>query len=216
MNLELTKYTGRLTSIIIITVLVVYIIDYSIEVVSIPYIKSILILSIGMKLGTIWCGVAKRIEEKKLSLVKFSASNKYKKGSGYGELSNGLRALVYRYKKTNDDFMFNISLNNEIIIQILHRAHFPDILNSEEDNRFGMVFYSTLGDEKKLSHLESLLKAESIKCYINDIDKSLFFELGDSNFTGFANYIVAKILLEVFGAGKNVEFKLGYVGKLPN
>ena len=212
---KLTTYPGLLTSIILIIVLLSCTLDYLIIEISIPNIKLILVFAVGMKLGSVWYGMAKKIEKNKLSLERILASNKYKKGSGNIELSNALRALVYRYKATSDDFMLNISMNNNIIIQILHRAHFPDVLNSEDDNRFGMVFYSPVSNEKRLSLLEDLLKSESIKYYVNTTNKSLFFELGDSYFTGFANYIITKILYEVFDDGKSVNFQLGYVGKLP-
>ena len=86
------------------------------------------------------------------------------------KIKDTLRHLVFEYsiKRSNNDFLLNINFKGKRSMQIMHRAHFPELCASEKDIEFGLAVYvptEHLTDDQVFK-LESIL-IESQKNLIN-------------------------------------------------
>ncbi len=145
----------------------------------------------------------------------------YKKGNTIKSLHIAMRNLIFYFQKPNSipkSFALNIKVRGQICIQIIHRAYFPSLCESELDTRFGLAIYiphDTL-DTSGISNLnktvnefltDPIQNTKSSEYTVIDIRTNLF--LGNS--------IISYILKKVFHLTDeaDLEYELLEVGNFP-
>jgi len=77
------------------------------------------------------------------------------------KIRDTIRRIIFEYsiKRINNDFLLNIKFMGETKMQIMHRAHFPELCTSEEDIEFGLAVYIPTEwlTNEQASKLESVL-----------------------------------------------------------
>jgi hypothetical protein len=117
------------------------------------------------------------------------------------KIADTLSHIVYEYsiKNKNEDFLLNISREEKVLLQVMHRAHFPFLAGAAR-NRFSMVLYipiSKLLPAQKESILRILAK-EAVPSISEDAPIEYHVvDLGQQ--TKFGSYLISRILKEVFG-----------------
>ncbi|AYB33475.1 hypothetical protein [Chryseolinea soli] len=128
-----------------------------------------------------------------------------------------LRKVVFDFsiKKFNRDFVVNIKIKESIVMQLIHRAHFPELNIEESDIAFGIAIYIPL---KPLSmaqrqKLERLLNEEVGKFVT--VEQPFAYFLVDIRIAArFGGYLLARILKEIFRS-EDADFELADEGSLP-
>jgi hypothetical protein len=135
-------------------------------------------------------------------------------------LRNIVRLVIFEYniKRKNNDFLYNIKLDENNVIQLMHRAHFPELCVSESDIAFGIAVYIPVKgwDEKSIAKLDNIIDEESevkrtgktgdLEYYIIDLGKR----------ARFGGYLLTRIVKEVFTANESqFSTELFSEGNLP-
>jgi hypothetical protein len=155
---------------------------------------------------------------------------KQKKGVKYSEyrklplliqINDTLRHIIYEYgiKHNNHDFLLNIIHKKQVIMQVMHRAHFPYLNKESADVDFGLALYiptSKLSDLQK-KELDRILTKEPVKEHheIQPFDYHVV-DLGKGIKQG--GYLISRIAKEVFKLELNKDdfsYDLFNEGELP-
>jgi hypothetical protein len=135
------------------------------------------------------------------------------------KLKDTIRHIVFEYsiKRSNNDFLLNIYFKGKRSMQIMHRAHFPELCSSEKDIEFGLAVYIPTEHltNEQVFKLESILIDESEK-----FDKSRrpvpYYVLDLGRRIRYGGYIVSRIVKELFNPDENeISFELFSEGSLP-
>lgn len=136
------------------------------------------------------------------------------------QLRNTIRHIIFEYniKSKNNDFLLNIRFEREIVMQIMHRAHFPELCQSESDIAFGLALYIPLShwSNDKISKLDKIVKEESEIVSKNKFGQLEFYLIDLGTRVRFGGYFLSRLIKEVFeGDEKNLSSELFSEGNLP-
>ena len=135
-------------------------------------------------------------------------------------LRNIVRHIIFEYdiKRKNNDFLYNVNLDGKHVMQLMHRAHFPELCRSESDIAFGIALYIPIKGwrEDRIMKLDDIINEESeikrtgktgeLEYYIVDLGKR----------ARFGGYLLTRILKEVFDADESqFSAELFSEGNLP-
>ncbi len=176
-------------------------------------------LIIGILLG--WSSmyiigiIIKNIRQKKGAKIK-----EYKNLSFTAKLRDTVRHIVFEYdiKRKNNDFLLNINLGGNHVMQLMHRAHFPELCQSESDIDFGLALYIPVDDwsEKKFNKLDDIVNEESEVLKKNKSGRLEYYVIDLGKRVRFSGYFLTRIIKEVFGADENqFSSELFSEGNLP-
>jgi hypothetical protein len=114
--------------------------------------------------------------------------------------------------------LYNIKLDGNLVMQLMHRAHFPELCRSESDIEFGIALYipvkgwesAVINRLDKIIHEESEIKKTGsvggLEYYIIDLGKRV----------RFGGYLLSRIVKEVFDANEaRFSAELFSEGNLP-
>jgi hypothetical protein len=142
---------------------------------------------------------------------------KYKPLSLSSKMKGILRELIFKFsiQKFNRDFLLNVKSGEKYLIQLLHRSHFPEILENISDVKFGIAIYipsKPLSPNQKLALIKILREeAEDFK----DAEYPVgYFVIDAGSRVRFTGYLLARIITEVFGKA-DVDLELYDEGILP-
>jgi hypothetical protein len=148
-----------------------------------------------------------------LLIVKNLKSKKGYKEKDYGnlpfttKLRDSIRHIVFEYnvKRKNNDFLLNISFKKEIVMQIMHRAHFPELCQSESDVAFGLALYIPISHWSidRISKLNEIVKEESEVASKNRFGKLEFYVIDLGSRVRFGGYFLSRLIKEVFEGDEN-------------
>ncbi len=118
-------------------------------------------------------------------------------------------------REFNRDFTLNVKVREQTVLQLLHRAHFPQIISDASDVKFGIAIYIPLGhlanDQREC--LVNLLKDEMEQFKFEDSPHA-YIVIDVGTMVKYPGYLIAKIIKEVYRA-EDVDFELSDEGFLP-
>ena len=131
-----------------------------------------------------------------------------------------IRHVIFEYniKKKNEDFLYNISLDGEKIMQLMHRAHFPELCTSEIDIAFGISLYIPLKGWKKenVIKLQKIISQETESIHKDQLGNLEYYVVDLGKRVRFGGYLLSRIIKEIFDAQESrFSFELFSEGKLP-
>lgn len=145
----------------------------------------------------------------------------YKRLPFLSRVKDILRHIVYEFgvKRNNFDFLLNIEKDNRVIIQVIHRAHFPFLLQDKTDEiNFGLALYIPIAQltEIEKMKIEKIIVEEQVSFQKEDRPFNYFVvDIGKS--IRFGAYLISKLLREVYNFELNegdFNFKLFNEGGL--
>ena len=129
-----------------------------------------------------------------------------------------LRNIVLRYNNDNSDFLVNISISQSTVIQLLHRSHFPELMEQNNDVSFGIAVYIPLRGLSKIQKekLEIILKDHAETSTFSEIPFS-YYVLDIGKKIRYGGELLGLIMKEVFGVVEEdqINIELYDEGKLP-
>jgi hypothetical protein len=142
---------------------------------------------------------------------------KYKPLSLSSKMKGIIRELIFKFsiQKFNRDFLLNLKSKGVLLMQIMHRSHFPEVCENISDVKFGLAIYiptKPLSTEQK-NKLKKVFQEEmeEFKRYDYPIG---YFVIDAGPRVRFTGYLLAKIITEVFGK-EDVDLELFDEGILP-
>lgn len=136
------------------------------------------------------------------------------------QLKDSIRHILFEYnvKRKNNDFLLNIKLKSDIVMQIMHRSHFPELCQSESDIAFGLALYVPISQwsKEKVSKLNRVIEEESELTYKSKFGKVEFHVIDLGTRIRFGGYFLSRLIKEVFEEDeKNFDLELFSEGNLP-
>lgn len=137
------------------------------------------------------------------------------------QINDTLRHIIYEYgiKKENHDFLLNIFYQKKIIMQVMHRAHFPYLNKKKDDISFGLALYIPISklSELQKTEIEQILSKEPVTALheTQPFDYHVV-DLGKGIKQG--GYLISRIVKEVFKfelSKDDFGFELFSEGELP-
>lgn len=128
-----------------------------------------------------------------------------------------VREIIFKFsiQRFNRDFLLNIKSNGEVIMQLMHRSHFPELLINTSDVKFGLAIYLPIKpltvDQKQI--LLKVLNEESENFNVAEYPIE-YFVIDSGSRARYTGYLIARIIQEVFKK-EDVEFELYDEGILP-
>jgi hypothetical protein len=128
-----------------------------------------------------------------------------------------VREIIFKYsiRKFNRDFLLSIKLHEHVIMQLMHRSHFPDIIKDLSDVKFGIAIYIPI---KPLTNLQRDLLLKILR---EEMEHSRVSEppieyvvIDAGTRARYNGYLIAKIIKEVFKAD-DVYMEISDEGVLP-
>ena len=178
-------------------------------------LKYLCILLVGLFIGWSYSRILYYQEKNKKYEIDISL---LKKGNSISSLSNVLRRLVYDFSvaKKNGNFLLDIKIKDEQVIQVLHRAHFVELLDSKIDTEFGLALYiptDSLSETEKdailnlVDELPTEHNSKPVEYIVIDV----------GNRVDVASYLLTNILKETFQllSEKDLSYELFDEGDLP-
>ena len=134
-------------------------------------------------------------------------------------LKDTIRHIVFEYdiKRKNNDFLLNIILGGKTIIQVMHRAHFPELCQVESDIGFGLAVYIPINElnQDQINKLNSIIDEETETLHSSKIGKLEYHILDLGRRIRFGGYLLSRILYEVFeGEESGFDLELFSEGNL--
>lgn len=133
---------------------------------------------------------------------RFKIKWKHKKSIGIKRLSETLRRLVYEFTIENrgNDFLLNVAIDEQIILQVLHRSHFVEFINNVNDISFGMVIYYPY-DELDAEQKEKLfgIITEEEPSHSTWTEPSDYVVINAGRRINMTSYLITRIIKEVHG-----------------
>lgn len=142
---------------------------------------------------------------------------RYKKLNLTSKMKNTVRQIIFKFsiQKFNRDFLLNLKLNGRVIIQLMHRSHFPELIKNLSDAKFGLAIYIPIKPLTKSQQqvLIGLLNEESEQINIAEYPiEYLVIDAGSR--ARYSGYLIARIITEVFETA-DVDLELYDEGVLP-
>lgn len=128
-----------------------------------------------------------------------------------------VRQIIFKFSilKFNRDFLLNIKLNGRVIMQLMHRSHFPELITNLSDVKFGLAIYIPI--KPLTTHqqqvLVKLLKEESEQFSASERPIE-YFVIDAGSRARYNGYLIARIVREVFKSD-DVDLELSDEGILP-
>lgn len=133
------------------------------------------------------------------------------------KMKSMVREIIFRYsiQRFNRDFLMNIKLNENTIMQVMHRAHFPEVCLNMADIKFGLAIYIptkplTFKQKEKLR----LVLEEDSEQFNNSEYPVGYVVIDAGSRVRFTDYLLARLVKEVFTAD-DVTLELYDDGILP-
>lgn len=137
---------------------------------------------------------------------KIEASRQYFNGNSFENLFLTIRAVYFRYKEHNKNFLIDIKINEKSIITLTHRRNYSDLKQDERDDRFGMAMIMTFpcnqAGKQKLEHAKTILDEFEREYYYDDIQEVFILTDLSSDFI-YNNIILMDNLIEYLFNYKN-------------
>lgn len=152
---------------------------------------------------------------------KQGTSNKeYSKLPFTSRLRNIFRHIIFEYdiKRRNEDFLYTIKLDGKRIIQLMHRAHFPELCISESDIAFGISLYIPVKGWtiENVTKLDNIFAQETELPLKGELGKLEYYVVDLGKRARFGGYLLSRIIKEVFNAEEaRFSFELFSEGSLP-
>jgi hypothetical protein len=177
--------------------------------------KIIIGIIIGWLSMYVFLIIAKNLKQKKGAKEK-----DYSKLPFTTQLRDSIRHIVFEYniKRKNNDFLLNIILKNDIVMQIMHRSHFPELCQSESDVAFGLALYIPISHwpKDRVAKLNEIVEEESEVAIKNRSGQLEFHVIDLGTRVRFGGYFLHRIIKEVFeGDENNFNSELFSEGNLP-
>ena len=121
----------------------------------------------------------------------------------------------FSIRRFNRDFLLNVNLKGQTIMQLLHRAHFYEIITDLADVKFGVAIYvplSPLTDVQRRC-LFKILKEELKPFKDEEYDRD-YFVIDAGTMVKYPGYLITKIITEVYNVD-DVDLELHDEGFLP-
>ena len=159
---------------------------------------------------------------KHLKQKKGIKSSEYEKLALTTRLKDTVRHIVFEYniKRRNNDFLLNIKFKTDIIMQIMHRAHFPELGESEDDIGFGLALYipAVNLNSEQVSRLSEIIRQEVEVLKEVKIGPVEYYLIDLGVRVRFTGYFLSRIVKEVFKydhRSADFSFELFSEGALP-
>ncbi|HAS42990.1 MAG TPA: hypothetical protein DCS93_21095 [Microscillaceae bacterium] len=165
--------------------------------------------SLGIFLGWIYYKKTYSVITSSQSKKSKPYYNKYKNGETMRGLINSLRSIIFVYggRSSTKSFIFNIFNNKKLIIQLLHRAHFPELCESVTDISFGIAIYIPVDylNNATRNLLEKVMLEEGQDLKQDELPNTYYVvDIGGRLMYG--SYLLSRIIKEVFGVEDNALF----------
>lgn len=154
----------------------------------------------------------KRVEkERNERLLKHKTA--YRNYDNVKGLRDTLRRIIFTYarEKKKTDFLLDIKVDGEVIMQVLHLRHFPEFQEDILDVEFGMWLHIPIFElpQKTVDKLTQMA-GDDYKTWVKKQGPAAFFAISLGSRVDIAGYIISNILREVFGVDedKRVSFLL--------
>ena len=136
------------------------------------------------------------------------------------KLKDSIRHIIFEYnvKRKNNDFLLDIILNDEIIMQIMHRAHFPELCRAESDIDFGLALYIPVSKLSKpqIAQLDKIIEEDSEVFKSGKLGELKYYLIDLGTRIRFGGYFLHRIIKEVFkGDEHQFSSRLFSEGNLP-
>ena len=146
--------------------------------------------------------IVKNLRQKKGVKVK-----DYNKLPFTTKLKDHVRHIIFEYsiKRKNNDFLFNIDLKGKRIMQLMHRAHFPELCQSESDVNFGLALYIPINEwpKERVLKLDKIVSEESEVLRWNKTGELEYYVIDLGKRVRFGGYFLSRIIKEVFEADES-------------
>lgn len=157
---------------------------------------------------------------KNLKAKRGAKYRKYAKIPFTSTLRNAMRHIIFEYniKRKNNDFLYNINLNGERVIQLMHRAHFPELCQAESDIAFGIALYIPVKgwSEESKKRLDNIINEETEIKRTGKIGELEYYMIDLGRRVRFGGYLLSRIVKEVFDADESqFSSELFSEGNLP-
>jgi hypothetical protein len=137
------------------------------------------------------------------------------------KMQDTLRHIVYEFgiKRNNFDFLLNITNKDKVILQAMHRAHFPFLIGEKNERNFGIALYiptAKLTDFQK-QKIKKILN-EELENYQREEEPFDYFVIDIGKSIRYGGYLVSRLLKEVFNfelEKDDFDFRLFDEGALP-
>jgi hypothetical protein len=135
-------------------------------------------------------------------------------------LRNIIRHIIFEYniKRKNNDFLYNIDLDGKRVMQLMHRAHFPELCRSESDLAFGLALYIPVKgwNEERIKKLDNIINEETEIKHTGKTGELEYYIIELGKRARFGGYLLSRIVKEVFEAEESrFSFELFSEGNLP-
>ena len=114
------------------------------------------------------------------------------------DIKSCIRSVVLKSRPENLDFMLNFSVDQETLLQVLHRVHYPELSRYEDDLSYGLAIYIPVSDlntvqKKELDRLLNLHANSSIEDSNHD-----YYVIDGGERIKYVGELITLILKKVF------------------
>lgn len=198
-------YSGAIIKILFLVFLITFLLMFFININS-NFVNYVFCISSGLLLGWLYNRKANLVIKASQTKKGEEYRQKYKKGETMKALINAIRVLIFEYddEHKHKSFVLNITRDNDLVIQLLHRAHFPELCESSIDVNFGIAVYIPVDymDNSMKEALEKILleDAQELK---QDSNPNTYYVIDVGFRLMYASSFLSRILKEVFDANDN-------------
>ncbi|MEM7110630.1 MAG: hypothetical protein AAF519_20540 [Bacteroidota bacterium] len=120
----------------------------------------------------------------------------------FQKIATVLRSICFKFNSNNQNlsFLCTFKYGDEIIFQLTHKAHFPELCDSYHDLKFGIALHINLKQlsNAQLDSLDKILNEEAQELNM-PIDKSDYYLVNIEDKIRFGTYLIYLIVKDVFG-----------------
>lgn len=128
-----------------------------------------------------------------------------------------IREIIFKFsiQRFNRDFLLNLKNNDQVIMQVMHRSHFPEVVVNASDLKFGLAIYIPIKplNSTQKNGLIKILKEESESFEIAQPPIE-YFVIDAGSRVRYTGYLIARIIKEIFKL-EDVDVELFDEGILP-
>ncbi|GAA5030137.1 hypothetical protein GCM10011506_19020 [Marivirga lumbricoides] len=147
------------------------------------------------------------IVKKNIGQKKGIKSKEYANLAFTARLRDSIRHIIFEYdiKRKNNDFLLNIKIKEKLIMQLMHRAHFPELCQSESDINFGLALYIPVNgwEKEQVLRLDKIVSEESETVRMSKSGQIEYYVIDLGKRVRFSGYFLTRIIKEVFEADEN-------------
>jgi hypothetical protein len=133
------------------------------------------------------------------------------------KMKSMIREVVFKFsiRRFNRDFLLNVKLHGKVVMQVMHRSHFPELLKNLSDVRFGLAIYIPIKplSAEQQQILVKVLNEEMEQFSVSEYPIE-YFVVDAGVRAKFNGYLMARIIKDVFDAD-DVDLELYDEGILP-